>query len=169
MTEKPLTAVFSGVSGSPRSFLERLGAPCLREFGEKFTIAIHILAAAKYFGETKKVTSDLLAASIGSNPVIIREIMSDLKNAGLIETKRGPGGITITRPLDKITFLDVYNAVEKNKDELFHFHENPNPQCPVGKNIHEALDQKLMHIQHDLEESLRLFRKCLCFPEGLSP
>ena len=108
------------------------------QISTKFTIAIHILAAVEYFGKEEKVTSDFLASSIGSNPVIIRNLMSDLRNAGLIEIKRGPGGIAITRPLDQITFLDVYEAVEKNKEDLFHFHENPNPLCPVGRNIHAA-------------------------------
>lgn len=121
----------------------------------KFTIAIHILAAVEYFRTDEKVTSDFLASSIGSNPVIIRNIMSDLRNAGLIEIKRGTGGITVRKPLDEITFYDVYEAVEKNKDELFHFHENLNPQCPVGGNIHAALDDKLRDVQKDFEESLK--------------
>lgn len=38
----------------------------LMQISTKFTIAIHILAAAEYFGETEKITSDLLAASISS-------------------------------------------------------------------------------------------------------
>lgn len=121
----------------------------------KFTIAIHVLAATEFFGNEEKVTSKLLSSSIGSNPVIIRNIMSDLQKAGLIETKRGPGGISITHPLDQITFYDVYEAVEKNKDQLFNFHENPNPACPVGRNIHAALDDKLDDIQREFEEDLK--------------
>ena len=136
------------------------------QISTKFTIAIHILAAVEYFGKKEKVTSDFLAASIGSNPVIIRNLMSDLRNAGLIEMsdlrnaglieiKRGPGGIAITRPLEQITFYDVYEAVEKNKEDLFHFHENPNPLCPVGRNIHAALYDKLQDVQQEFEESLK--------------
>lgn len=125
------------------------------QISTKFTIAIHILAAVEYFGKEEKVTSEFLASSIGSNPVIIRNLMADLKNAGLIEIKRGPGGIAITRPLDEITFYDVYEAVEKSKDDLFHFHENTNPQCPVGRNIHSALYGKLQEVQKDFEESLK--------------
>lgn len=125
------------------------------QISTKFTIAIHILAAVEYFGEEEKVTSEFLASSIGSNPVIIRKLMSDLKNAGFIEIKRGPGGIRIARPLDEITFYDVYEAVEKNKDDLFHFHENTNSQCPVGRNIHFALYGKLQEVQKDFEESLK--------------
>lgn len=125
------------------------------QISTKFTIAIHILAAVEYFGKDTKVTSDLLASSIGSNPVIIRNIMSDLQNAGIIATKRGPGGIKIERPLNEITFYDVYEAVEKNKDQLFNFHDNPSPACPVGRNIHAALDSKLADAQKHFEEDLK--------------
>lgn len=128
------------------------------QISTKFTIAIHILAATEFFGKDGKVTSDLLSSSIGSNPVIIRNIMSDLKTAGLIETKRGPGGITITRPLDQISFYDVYEAVEKNKDELFNFHDNPNRECPVGRNIHATLDLQLGEAQKDFEEALKKYK-----------
>lgn len=83
------------------------------QISTKFTIAIHILAAAEFFGKGKKVTSGLLASSIESNPVIIRNMMSNLKNAGMIATKRGPGGIAIAKPLEEISFYDVYIAVEK--------------------------------------------------------
>ena len=128
------------------------------QISTKFTIAIHIIAAADYFGGDTKVTSDLLASSIGSNPVIIRNIMSDLAAAGIIETKRGPGGIVIKKPLDEISFYDVYEAVEKNKDQLFNFHDNPNPACPVGRNIHTALDDKLAEAQKDFEDDLKKFK-----------
>lgn len=134
------------------------GGKSFMQISTKFTIAIHILAAVAYFGQKEKVTSDFLAASIGSNPVIIRNLMSDLRNAGLIEIKRGPGGIAITRSLDQITFYDVYEAVEKNKEDLFHFHDHPNPLCPVGRNIHAALYGKLQDVQKDFEESLKKHR-----------
>ena len=69
--------------------------------------------------------------------------MSQLKDAGLIEVKRGPGGI------------DINKAVECIEDEkLFHFHENPNPECPVGKNIHNILDDKLQSVQEAMEKKL---------------
>jgi DNA-binding IscR family transcriptional regulator len=121
----------------------------------KFTIAIHILMATEYFQSQYKITSQFLCSSIGSHPVIIRNIMQQLEAAGIIEVKRGPGGITITRPLKDITYLDIYNAVEtKSKDSLFRFHENPNPKCPVGRQIHNALDASLLDIQHRFEEIL---------------
>ena len=57
--------------------------------------------------------------------------------------------------MNEITFLDVYKAVETSSHEdLFRFHENPNPQCPVGHNIHDSLDNILHQIQADFEADL---------------
>ena len=82
------------------------------QISTKFTIAVHLLTAVAYFSESQKVTSDFLAGSIGSNPVIIRNIMGQLKEAGLIDIKRGPGGVTLEKKLTDISFLDIYKAVE---------------------------------------------------------
>ena len=126
------------------------------QISSRFTIAIHMLTCMDVFKDKYKVTSDFLASSINVNPVIIRKILSQLKDAGLIEVKRGPGGATIAKPLDEITFFDVYQSVDCiEENTLFHFHENPNPDCPVGKNIHQILDDKLLRIQAAMEQELK--------------
>ena len=128
------------------------------QISSRFTIAIHVFACMETFGKDYKITSDFLASSINVNPVIIRKILSQLRNAGLIQVARGTGGTTATRPIDEITFYDVYQAVDLLEDgELFHFHENPNPNCPVGKNIHTALDEKLLHIQGAMENEMKKY------------
>lgn len=126
------------------------------QISSRFTIAIHMLACMDVFKEEYKITSDFLASSIRVNPVIIRKILSQLKDAGLIEVKRGPGGATIAKPLDEITFFDVYQSVDCIEENmLFHFHENPNPDCPVGKNIHQVLDDRLLQVQAAMERELK--------------
>lgn len=126
------------------------------QISSRFTIAIHMLACMDVFRDEYKITSDFLASSINVNPVIIRKILSQLKDAGLIEVKRGPGGAAIARPLEEITFYDVYRSVDCiEENTLFHFHDNPNPDCPVGKNIHRVLDDKLLRIQAAMEQELR--------------
>lgn len=128
------------------------------QISSRFTIAIHVFACMETFGNDYKITSDFLASSINVNPVIIRKILSQLKNAGLIHVARGTGGTTATRPIDQITFYDVYLAVDLLEEgELFHFHDNPNPNCPVGKNIHAALDDKLSCIQAAMEEEMKKY------------
>ena len=121
----------------------------------KFTVALHLLCATEYFNKTEKVTSAFLAGSIGTNAVTVRNIMLQLQHAGIISVKRGSGGIALTRPLAQITFLDIYQAVETGSEgTLFNFHENPNPQCPVGRNLHRALDSQLSEVQKDFERDL---------------
>ncbi len=128
------------------------------QISSRFTIAIHIFACIETFKEDYKITSDFLSSSINVNPVIIRKLLSQLKSAGLIEVARGTGGTAITRPIDEITFYDVYKAVDLLEDgELFHFHENPNPNCLVGKNIHNALDDKLLKIQEAMENEMKKY------------
>ncbi len=124
----------------------------------RFTIALHIFACVDVFKDEYKVTSEFLAGSINTNPVIIRKILSQLKNAGLITVARGTGGIELTRDLSEITFFDVYEAVGAVENgDLFHFHDSPNPQCPVGRNIHALLDDKLKAIQGAMEDEMRKF------------
>lgn len=125
------------------------------QISSRFTLAVHIFACIDTFGGEYKVTSDFLAGSTNVNPVIIRKILSKLKGAGLIEVARGTGGTTVARPLGEISFLDIYNAVEcVENGELFHFHENPSTNCPVGKNIHNILDGRLLQVQNALEKEL---------------
>ena len=122
----------------------------------RFTIALHLFACVEAFRNERKVTSDFLAGSINTNPVIIRKILTQLKSAGLIRVLRGTGGIELTREPSAITFYDVYQAIEPVENgDLFHFHEAPNPQCPVGRNIHALLDDKLQAIQNAMEEKMR--------------
>lgn len=124
------------------------------KISSRFTMAIHMFACIDTFTD-QKMTSDFMAASIGTNPVIVRKLLQQLKAAGLIEVSRGTGGVTVTKPLNEITFLDIYKAVECTPDEeLFHFHENPNQACPVGKNIHHVLDDKLAKVQEAMEREL---------------
>ena len=99
------------------------------QISSRFTVALHIFTCVDTFKDDYKVTSDFLAGSINTNPVIIRKILTQLKNAGLITVARGTGGITVNKALSEITFYDVYQAIEPVENgDLFHFHESPNPE-----------------------------------------
>ena len=122
----------------------------------KFTIAVHIITAIDYFKDSEKVTSNFLAGSVGANPVIVRNVMGNLKEAGIIDISQGKSGIALAKRLDEITFYDIYKAVDSvNEEGLFHFHENPNANCPVGRNIHKAMDHRLADIQIAMEEEMK--------------
>jgi DNA-binding IscR family transcriptional regulator len=127
------------------------------QIGSKFTIGVHIITAIDYFKKMDRVNSKFLAGSLGVNPVIVRNVISQLREAGIVQTQRGSSGADLTKKLDEITLYDVYKAVGSvNAEEgLFHFHEQPNPDCPVGRNIHKVLDQRLVDVQRAMEEKLQ--------------
>ena len=130
----------------------------IMQISSRFTIALHIFTCVEVFKDEYRITSDFLAGSINTNPVIIRKILTKLKSAGLITVTRGTGGIELTKPLKEITFYDIYVAIEPlEDDELFNFHKNPNPKCPVGKNIHTLLDSKLENIQKSMENEMKKY------------
>jgi len=126
------------------------------QISSRFTIALHVLACITRFSNQAKVTSAFLAVSVNTNAVIIRNILLQLKAAGLIRVDRGTGGTYLKQPADEISLLDVYRAVEPLENgKLFRFHENPNPDCPVGRNIREVLDGRLSAVQEVMELKLR--------------
>ena len=126
------------------------------QISSRFTIAVHVLIAIETFKNDRKVTSELLASSANVNPTVIRRLLQQLKKADIVTVKRGRGGADIERSLGEITLLDVYNAVEPIENgRLFHFHDNPNELCPVGRNIHRIMDYRLEEIQTAMEEKMR--------------
>ncbi len=123
----------------------------------KFTTAVHILTCIEMFGSEMRVTSEFLSGSTGVNPVIVRNVLSQLRAAGIVSTRRGSGGAHLARPLSDITLYDVYKAVDcvDSEEGLFHFHENPNADCPVGRNIHKVMDGRLSSVQTAMENELK--------------
>lgn len=125
------------------------------QISSRFTIALHILIALETFQGQYRLTSRFLSSSIQANPVIIRNILLQLKAAGFVQIPRGRGSITLLKSSNEISLLDVYKSIEPlEQDKLFSFHKNPNPQCPVGRNIHNILDWRLLSVQQAMENKL---------------
>ncbi len=122
----------------------------------KFTTAVHILTCIDVFSSQMRVTSEFLSGSTGVNAVIIRNVLAQLKAADIVSTRQGSGGAHLAKPLNEITLYDIYQAVDcVDDDGLFHFHENPNAECPVGRNIHKVMDGRLSAAQSALENELK--------------
>ena len=125
------------------------------QISSRLTVAVHVLLCIEVFKDQRKVTSDFLASSVNVNSVVIRRILQQLKKAGIVRVTRGSGGADTARPLEEITLLDLYHAVECVDGEgLFHFHEDPNNLCPVGRNIHAVLDGRLEEVQAAMEREM---------------
>lgn len=124
------------------------------QFSSRLPIAVHILLAIVEFEGREKTTSTFLSGSVNVNPVIIRNTLGQLKASGLVTVKAGEGGASLAKEPKDITLMDVFDSVEK-EETLFHFHENPNPECPVGKHVHAILDSKLLAIQQAMRERMK--------------
>ena len=109
----------------------------------RLTIAVHILAwlALSERRGHASLTSEQVAASVNTNPVIIRRSLGDLRRAGLVAVRRGTGaGWSLARAPEDVTVLAVYEAVERQPVFALH-HGEPNLECPVGHGIRPALEQ----------------------------
>jgi Rrf2 family protein len=119
----------------------------------RLTIAAHALAWISLYQRQghEVATSEQIAASANTNPVVIRRLLGELRRAGLVESRRGRGaGWSLARELESITLLDVYEAVEP--DPLFAMHRaTPDKGCVVGYGIQPALQG----IYGGIEEALR--------------
>ncbi|RED62984.1 Rrf2 family transcriptional regulator [Cohnella phaseoli] len=121
------------------------------KISSRFAIAVHVLSLLAVTPSAHN-TSEWIAGSVGTNPVIIRRILGQLKKAGLATVKAGSGGARLSRGLDEISLLDVYRAVDVVEEgKLFHIHNEPNPQCQVGANIQAVLQLLLARAQEAME------------------
>ncbi|HVK58739.1 MAG TPA: Rrf2 family transcriptional regulator [Candidatus Kapabacteria bacterium] len=105
----------------------------------RFAMAVHVLAVLAY-KQGDRVTSSYLAASVNTNPVIVRRLLLTLQKAKLVETRKGAGsGSRLERSPARITLAEVYNAVEE-EDAFTMPSREPNQGCPVGQCIQDELD-----------------------------
>jgi DNA-binding IscR family transcriptional regulator len=120
----------------------------------RFAVGIHILALIE-INKDGVSTSEFLAGSVNTNPAVIRKITGMLKNAGLVKVRPGIAGAELAKDLSEITLLDVYKAVNVvPENELFSIHENPNPACPVGRNIQDTVSALFSIAQTAMEKAL---------------
>lgn len=119
----------------------------------RFAVAVHILTLVEG-GQGSPVPSDTIAASVNTNPSLVRRLLGQLTRAGLTTSRLGAGGGTmLARGADRITLGDVYRAVDAG--EVFALHrEMPNPACPVGRNIQTLLTSEIEKATLALELAL---------------
>ncbi|WP_067669834.1 Rrf2 family transcriptional regulator [Nocardia miyunensis] len=107
----------------------------------RLTVAAHALTWIGLYQRrgNEVATSEQIATSVNTNPVVIRRLLATLRKAGLADSRRGAGaGWTLSRDLAAITLLDVYDAIEPGP--IFALHPStPDPECVVGHGIGPAM------------------------------
>jgi len=105
----------------------------------KLSGVLHVLL---HMAEYKKpVTSEVLAKAMGTNPVVVRRVMSGLREQGYVRSEKGHGGgWEIACDLSKVTLHDIYNAIGKpsllamsNRAEM--------PGCLVEQAVNASLNK----------------------------
>jgi Rrf2 family protein len=122
----------------------------------KLTVAIHALAWIGLYQRQgyEVATSEQIADSARTNPVVIRRLLGELRQAGLADSRRGAGaGWMLTRELAEITLLDVYDALEGGP--VFGMHRSePNQDCVIGAGIQPVLDKVYGRLDDMLRDEL---------------
>ena len=122
----------------------------------RLTIAAHALAWIGLYQRmgNEVATSEEIASSVNTNPVVIRRLLGELREGGLVESRRGAGaGWFLTRDLASITLLDVYDVVEPGP--LFAMHRaTPDQECVIGRGIQPAMQDIYGGIESTLRQEL---------------
>lgn len=119
----------------------------------RFAVAVHILALHAALPE-EPLTSEFVAASVNTNPVVVRRLLGRLRKAGIVEARPGPrGGSRLLRDPGELRLAEIYRAVEDDGLLAMHRHE-PNGACPVGAYIQTALAGVFAEAEAALMQSL---------------
>jgi Rrf2 family protein len=119
----------------------------------RFTVAIHVLCllAAQH---PRPLTSDFIAGSVNTNPVVIRRLLGVLRKAGLVKSQSGVSGgwELVVKPVS-ITLGGLYQIVRPGTVFALHS-QQPNVLCPVGRNIQRGLGIHYQRAQAAMEAEL---------------
>ena len=122
----------------------------------RMTVAVHVLSYLVFASRKRRdpVTSQQIAKSVRTNPVVIRRLLGLLRRDGLVHSRRGANaGWSLARSPKSISLLDVYNAV--HNDPLFALHASPpNPQCPIGRGLPSTLRKVYGTLEGELRQQL---------------
>lgn len=86
------------------------------------------------------MTSEVLAAHMQTNPVVIRRIMAGLRGQGIVTSAKGHGGgWQIAADLETVTLRDIYEALG-SPDFFALGNRTESPGCLVEQSVNAALD-----------------------------
>jgi Rrf2 family protein len=119
----------------------------------RFAVAVHVLSLMAWSDE-EPLKSEQVAESVNTNPVVIRRMLLELADAGLVVSQTGSlGGSRLANDPAETTLLDVYGALEHGG--VFSLHRQPpSRDCPVGVNIETVLGEVLSEVDSAVEQVL---------------
>ncbi|MFJ7698540.1 Rrf2 family transcriptional regulator [Lysinibacillus fusiformis] len=120
----------------------------------RFSVAIHILSLIATTSDKSLLTSDFIAGSVNTNPVVVRRMIGVLKKASLLLSHSGVAGYELLVEPKNLTLLAIYQAID-GPEQLFAIHDEPNPACAVGREIQHTLEDVYTSIWQAMEAQLQ--------------
>ncbi|MBL8077063.1 MAG: Rrf2 family transcriptional regulator [Anaerolineales bacterium] len=118
---------------------------------QRFAISVHALTLLA--ANADPLTSEAIASSVGTNPVVIRRTMASLRELDIVESKSGTnGGWSLAREPKKIGLCEVYRSL--GEVNVLTVHGHPNKLCSIGGNISGVLQSVFDDAQSELEKAL---------------
>jgi Rrf2 family protein len=118
----------------------------------RIATAVQILSVMVYRGSG--TTSETIATSLRTNPVVVRRILKSLEAAGLVSLRQGKdGGVALIVPAAEITLSRVFEAVEGD-GTIFALRQGGNPRCPVNRRMKDLLAPVFDNVSKSVVASL---------------
>ena len=120
----------------------------------KFPVAVHVMTALAVWRDNY-VSSEVLAKTVATNPVVVRRTLQALKRAGLVKSQGGArgGSMLAVEPKD-VTLLDVFESIEELKPAVVH---DGHPGCPIAQAVIRAVPAMLDQAEAARREQLDKF------------
>jgi len=93
--------------------------------------AVHIMSFVAHAGD-EGTTSEAIAKSLKTNPVVVRKILKLLEQQGLVALRQGRhGGVTLRHPASAIALGQIYKAIE-SESGVFAMRSQVQERCEVA-------------------------------------
>ncbi len=122
----------------------------------RLTVAVHILSWMALVARKRAdpVTSERIALSVNTNPVVIRRTLGLMQKAGLVRSHRGVNaGWTLAKSAETITLREIFAALGDGGTFALH-PSTPNAACPIGRGIQPVLSRVYSSLDELIERQL---------------
>ncbi|HEU4560820.1 MAG TPA: Rrf2 family transcriptional regulator [Longimicrobium sp.] len=122
---------------------------------ERLSVALHVLLHMAEHRD-QPMTSEQMAACVGTNAVVIRRTFAGLRKAGIVTSVKGHGGgWRLARAPHEVSIAQIQQALGERVLSLTSSEERP--RCLLLQSVIHALDDAMREAERVLEQRLGTF------------
>jgi Rrf2 family protein len=119
---------------------------------ERLSVALHVLLHMAERPE-RPMTSEEMAACVGTNPVVIRRTFAGLREAGIVSSVKGHGGgWRLARAASSVSIAEIQRALGERVVSLTS--EVEPPRCLLLQAVVRSLDEAVREAEQVLDRRL---------------